>query len=139
MDYGSLGETGFFTEETPLAPSSPYSASKTAADLLVGVEERVFPVGRLDMDTEGLLIFTNDGDLANYLTHPRYGVPKTYLALIRGAVQDSDLEKLRGGLYFEEGKVKVRTVAEHLLVCFFLGLPVAGVLVNEVKRDGFFF
>jgi len=84
---------------------------KRAADLLVGVEERVFPVGRLDMDTEGLLIFTNDGDLANYLTHPRYGVPKTYLALIRGAVQDSDLEKLRGGLYFEEGKVQADTVS----------------------------
>ena len=58
-------------------------------DLLRGVRERVVPVGRLDLTTEGALLLTNDGDLALKLSHPRFHVEKTYLARVRGILDDS--------------------------------------------------
>jgi 23S rRNA pseudouridine2605 synthase len=84
---------------------------KRAVDLLVGVTERVFPVGRLDRESQGLLLLTNDGELANRLTHPRYGVPKTYLALVRGEVKAADLDTLKKGLHLAEGAVKAEDAA----------------------------
>jgi 23S rRNA pseudouridine2605 synthase len=77
------------------------------ADLLAGVRERVFPVGRLDADSVGLLILTNDGELAERLAHPRYGVPKTYRAHVNGRVTEGDLERLRKGVWLAEGKAQV--------------------------------
>jgi 23S rRNA pseudouridine2605 synthase len=62
------------------------------------------PVGRLDMDTEGLLLCSNDGDLAARLTHPRYGVEKEYHAIVEGIPDAKALEKLRDGVYIEGGK-----------------------------------
>lgn len=62
------------------------------------------PVGRLDMDTEGLLLVTNDGDLAHRLMHPRYGVEKEYVAIVQGIPDDKALEKLRKGVFIEGGK-----------------------------------
>jgi len=62
---------------------------------------RVFPVGRLDRDTEGLLLFTNDGELAFRLTHPRYGVEKEYLALVPGPLDDDAIARLRSGVEIE--------------------------------------
>jgi 23S rRNA pseudouridine2605 synthase len=59
---------------------------------------RVYPVGRLDFDAEGLLLLTNDGDLAHLLTHPRSHVPKTYMVKVRGIPEDKDLERLRRGV-----------------------------------------
>jgi 23S rRNA pseudouridine2605 synthase len=82
-----------------------------ACDLLRGVRERVFPVGRLDVDSMGLLILTNDGPLAQRLTHPRYGVPKTYRAEIAGAPSDGDLARLRAGVWLSEGKTAPAQVA----------------------------
>lgn len=64
---------------------------------------RLYPVGRLDYDTEGLLILTNDGDFTYLLTHPKFHVPKTYLALIRGLVSDTQLRQLELGLPLEDG------------------------------------
>ena len=64
---------------------------------------RVFPVGRLDLDSEGLLLLTNDGDLANRLTHPRYGVEKEYLAEVEGAPKPADLRRLVQGVELEDG------------------------------------
>jgi 23S rRNA pseudouridine2605 synthase len=64
------------------------------------------PVGRLDMDTEGLLIVTNDGELAQRLAHPRYAVEKEYQAIVRGIVGEPALEKLRHGVYIEGGKTR---------------------------------
>lgn len=75
---------------------------------------RVFPVGRLDRDTEGLLLLTNDGELANRLTHPRFGVEKEYLAEVEGTPSDSLLHRLVRGVRLEEGTaraVSVRRVA----------------------------
>ncbi|MCJ7831977.1 MAG: rRNA pseudouridine synthase [Actinobacteria bacterium] len=71
---------------------------------------RVFPVGRLDMDSEGLLLLTNDGELANRLTHPRYGVEKEYLVEVTGAPTSKDLAALRRGVDLEDGPAKVLSV-----------------------------
>ncbi|WP_034805313.1 pseudouridine synthase [Intrasporangium oryzae] len=77
------------------------------ADYVGNREERLFHVGRLDADTEGLLLLTNDGDLAHRLQHPAYGVLKTYLATIRGPVQRDVGKRLREGIELEDGPVAV--------------------------------
>ena len=71
---------------------------RTVLDLLDGIREYVYPVGRLDYDTEGLLLLTNDGELAAKLTHPRHGVERTYEARVAGMPGDRALEKLRKGI-----------------------------------------
>jgi pseudouridine synthase len=71
---------------------------RTVIELLGGVREYVYPVGRLDYDTEGLLLLTNDGDLAARLTHPRHGVDRTYEALVAGVPDELALDKLREGI-----------------------------------------
>jgi len=70
---------------------------------VVPSEPRVFPVGRLDMDTEGLLLLTNDGDLTHRLTHPSYGVDKEYIAHVKGVVPRGVLRRLRDGIELEDG------------------------------------
>jgi pseudouridine synthase len=70
----------------------------TVIDLLHGVREYVYPVGRLDYDTEGLLLLTNDGDLAAKLTHPRHGVERTYEARVAGVPDAEALNRLRSGI-----------------------------------------
>ena len=72
-------------------------------DLLKGVEERVYPVGRLDYNTEGLLLLTNDGEWANRLMHPRHEVEKEYHVRVRGKVLDQQLKRLAGGVELEDG------------------------------------
>ncbi len=67
---------------------------KTVAELVTGVDQRVYPVGRLDMDSEGLLLFTSDGELANALTHPRHHIPKIYHVRVEGQVSRAQLTKL---------------------------------------------
>jgi len=71
---------------------------RTVMDLLAGVRGYVYPVGRLDYDTEGLLLLTNDGDLAARLTHPRHEVERTYEAHVAGAVNEDAMERLRRGI-----------------------------------------
>lgn len=68
----------------------------------VGVQLK--PVGRLDMDTDGLLVCTNDGELANRLAHPRYGIEKEYQCIVRGIPNEKSLDKLRNGIWIEGGK-----------------------------------
>ena len=80
-----------------------------AVDLLPHVEQRVYTVGRLDEGSDGLLLMTNDGDLAMGLTHPRFGVPKTYYALVAGRPTDDDLQKLLDGVWLSDGKVKAKS------------------------------
>ncbi len=72
---------------------------KRAIDLLPGVKQRVYPVGRLDGDSQGLVLMTNDGELANMLTHPRYGVTKKYIAEIADRITGDDIEKLKRGFF----------------------------------------
>ena len=77
---------------------------KTVLDLLgENFSERVWPVGRLDLNSEGLLILTNDGDLTNALIHPRFEVSKTYRAKISGTVTEEKLDKLRAGVELDDG------------------------------------
>jgi len=78
---------------------------RTVADLLrgAGVQRRVVPVGRLDYDTAGVLLLTDDGDLAHVLTHPRYGVEKTYRATIRGRLSPEQVKALREGVRLDDG------------------------------------
>ena len=71
---------------------------------LLTASGRVFPIGRLDMDSRGLLLLTDDGELANRLAHPRYHVAKEYLALVDGVPGENDLRKLRLGVELEDGK-----------------------------------
>jgi pseudouridine synthase len=73
----------------------------TVIDLLRGVREYVYPVGRLDFDSEGLLLLTNDGDLAAMLMHPRHGVPRVYEARVLGVPDEHDLERLRKGMVID--------------------------------------
>ncbi len=75
---------------------------RTVLDL-VPAEPRVFPVGRLDLDTEGLLLLTNDGELAHRITHPSHGVEKEYLAHVRGRVSHGALRRLRDGIELDDG------------------------------------
>jgi pseudouridine synthase len=70
----------------------------TVIDLLAGVTDYVYPVGRLDFDSEGLLILTNDGDLAAKLTHPRHGVPRVYEASVLGVPDEHDVRRLAKGV-----------------------------------------
>lgn len=71
---------------------------KTIMDFLLETSGRIFPVGRLDYATEGLLILTNDGDLAFRLTHPKTEIPKTYMAKIEGTLTEKDLNPIRSGV-----------------------------------------
>jgi 23S rRNA pseudouridine2605 synthase len=90
--------------------------SRRAVVDLVETEARLYPVGRLDADTTGLLLLTNDGELANRLTHPRYEVPKTYRVRLRALISDRDLERLRGGVELEDGPTapaQVRRLGER--------------------------
>ena len=75
----------------------------TVIDLLTGITAAVHPVGRLDYDSEGLLLLTNDGDLTYRLTHPSYQVKKTYHVLIKGVPTQEDVQKLRQGILLEDG------------------------------------
>jgi 23S rRNA pseudouridine2605 synthase len=70
---------------------------------LVPIDPRVFPVGRLDIDTEGLLLLTNDGDLTHRLTHPSYGVEKEYLAHVVGEPSPGEVRRLRDGVQLDDG------------------------------------
>ncbi len=84
---------------------------ETVIDLLPD-EPRVFPVGRLDKESEGLLIVTNDGDLTYRLTHPSHGVEKEYLAAVEGKVSRGDLRKLREGIELEDGMTAPAKVSQ---------------------------
>ena len=94
-------------------------AQVRAIDLLPpNLRSRVYPVGRLDAESRGLLLLTNDGELTNELTHPRYGVSKTYRAIVEGRVDPAALEQLQGGIWladeqgrgFKTGRTQLRMV-----------------------------
>jgi 23S rRNA pseudouridine2605 synthase len=117
----------------PVAPGlvhyllhKPAGVVTTAADThgrptvvdLVPAEPRVFPVGRLDADTEGLLILTNDGELTHRLTHPSFGVEKEYLASVEGDPAPAALRRLREGVDLDDGRTapaKATRVAEGVV------------------------
>lgn len=75
----------------------------TIKEFLPGIKTRVFPVGRLDYNSEGLLLLTNDGDMANAILHPRSKIPKTYLVKIDGVLEEKDIQRLQRGIRLEDG------------------------------------
>jgi 23S rRNA pseudouridine2605 synthase len=79
-------------------------------DLVSHVNQRVYTVGRLDEDSEGLVLLTNDGELAHKLMHPRFGVEKTYLVQVAGSPTRDDLQRLLKGVWLAEGHVKAKSV-----------------------------
>jgi 23S rRNA pseudouridine2605 synthase len=78
---------------------------------LVASERRLYPVGRLDAESTGLILLTNDGELANRLTHPRYGVPKTYVARLQKPATESQIKRLREGVKLEDGPTRPAEVS----------------------------
>lgn len=91
---------------------------KTVMELVEDIPERIYPVGRLDYDTEGLLIMTNDGDFANCITHPRNKIEKVYIARVKGGFDEEKAEKLRNGVKIDgsltaPAKVKILKVNEN--------------------------
>jgi 23S rRNA pseudouridine2605 synthase len=80
--------------------------SRRAVTELARSERRLYPVGRLDADSSGLILLTNDGELANRLTHPRYGVARTYRATLRRAPSERDLARLRRGVQLDDGPTR---------------------------------
>jgi len=82
----------------------------TVADLLGRVKLRVFPVGRLDFDSEGLMLLTNNGAMAQALLHPRHHVPKTYLIKVKGVLSDEEIRQLERGVGLDDGRTAPATV-----------------------------
>ena len=100
--------------------SDPH-AERTVVSLLKGVSQRVYPVGRLDVDTTGLLLLTNDGDFAYRLTHPRFRVHKTYVAKVLGVPSASALAALTQGVMLDDGPASA--VSARVLSAHPFGLP----------------
>lgn len=120
---------GGFEQRVVYALNKPVGVLSTAADphgrptvlgLLQGESRRLYPVGRLDLDSSGLILLTNDGELANLLTHPRYEVEKTYLVVIEKApAGEQALGALRSGVLLEDGRTgpaEVQTLADGRLL-----------------------
>ncbi|MBO8170641.1 MAG: rRNA pseudouridine synthase [Bacillaceae bacterium] len=90
---------------------------KTVIDLIGSVQERVYPVGRLDYDTSGLLLLTNDGELAYRITHPRYELDKVYQVTVKGIPHIKTIERLKNGVELEDGvtaPAKVRILSKDV-------------------------
>jgi len=87
---------------------------------LINTKAKIFPVGRLDKDSQGLLLLTNDGDLAYQLTHPKFNIPKTYLVILNKEIEKEDIQKLKKGIRLAEGlarvdKIKLKNKKEVLI------------------------
>jgi len=106
------------------------------SDLLKGIPTRVFPVGRLDFDAEGLLFLTNDGDWANTLMHPRYRVPKIYLVKVKGVPSEDALYKLSYGVRLEGGAIAKAEVEliKILKKNAWLKMTIREGLYRQIKR-----
>jgi 23S rRNA pseudouridine2605 synthase len=85
----------------------PYSRNTVMQLVASACRERIYPVGRLDRNTTGLLLFTNDGELAKKLTHPKYGIRKVYHVVLDKALTKPDLHKIEEGIELEDGFIKV--------------------------------
>lgn len=86
-----------------VATASDPEGRRTVLDL-IGSTDRLYPIGRLDYGTSGLILLSNDGELANLLTHPRYEVPKTYRVTVNGKITDTSIALLRSGIMLDDGK-----------------------------------
>jgi 23S rRNA pseudouridine2605 synthase len=104
-------ETWIVNKPLEVTSTAREPGRRRAVTGLVTSERRLYPVGRLDADSTGLILLTNDGELANRLTHPRYGVPKTYRAQLREPIGDHELARLRSGIELDDGPTAAAEVA----------------------------
>jgi len=111
---------------------------RTVKDFLKGIRARVFPIGRLDYATEGLLLLTNDGDLAERYLHPRHGVPKIYKVLIDGDFPDDLVDKLAEGVFLEArpGATARRTAPCQVRRLRMLRRPKLRTMIEITLREG---
>lgn len=110
-----------------VSTTSDPQGRKCVTELVDLPKKRLFPVGRLDAESTGLMLLTNDGELANRLAHPRYEVSKQYHASVRGHVTDEDLKKLKEGLYLAHTKNPMRNSKPH---------TIADAHANKTKGTG---
>ena len=96
-------ETWIVNKPLNVTSTADEPGRRRAVTDLVATERRLYPVGRLDADSTGLILLTNDGELANLLTHPRSGVPKTYRARLSGPIGEREIERLRDGVKLDDG------------------------------------
>jgi 23S rRNA pseudouridine2605 synthase len=127
-------ESGVEVDERPVSPeprevwmlNKPAGVTSTAREPgrrravteLIDSKRRLYPVGRLDAESTGLILLTNDGELANRLTHPRFGVPRTYRVRLRRPPSTEDLRRLRDGVELDDGptrRAKVRRVSPRVV------------------------
>ena len=96
-------ETWILNKPLNVTSTADEPGRRRAVTDLVATERRLYPVGRLDADSTGLILLTHDGELANLLTHPRYGVPKAYRARLTGPIGEREIERLRDGVELDDG------------------------------------
>lgn len=109
---------------------------RTKAIDLIPTRHRIFCVGRLDIDTTGLIILTNDTELANRLTHPKFGLTKTYIAEVKGRIEDPQVEKLKEGIWLAEGKTSrsaVKILRRNFQSCL-IEVTITESLNRQVRR-----
>ena len=104
---------------------------KTVLDLVPNISERIYPVGRLDFDSEGLIILTNDGELTNLLLHPKFKIEKTYRAKIFGELTDEKIKKLRAGIELDDG---LTAPAKIFLISREKNFSVAEITIHEGRN-----
>lgn len=98
-----------------ITSASDEKGRKTVFELIRNINVRLFPVGRLDYETEGLLLLTNDGELCEKLTHPSHQIGKTYVAKIEGEISDAEVKQLRDGLVIDEGEAATKRSSVDVL------------------------
>ncbi len=111
-------EVWLLNKPAGVVSTSREPGSRPAVVDLIRTTRRLYPVGRLDADSTGLILLTNDGELANRLTHPRYEVPRTYRARVRRTLDDSQLRRLRSGVKLDDGPTapaRVRRVSARVV------------------------
>lgn len=98
-----------------ITSASDEKGRRTVFELIKNINVRLFPVGRLDYETEGLLLLTNDGELCEKLTHPSHQIGKTYVAKIEGEISDAEVKQLRDGLVIDEGEAATKRSSVDVL------------------------
>ncbi len=129
----ALGTTYLMLNKPPgyLVSARDPHHEKLVSVLLKEYRGKVFPVGRLDFETSGLLLFTNDGELAFRLSHPRYGVKKTYEAKLAGSIGESEMEQLRKGIVLDDGPT---APAEAQIVSVSRTMSLVRITIHEGRK-----
>jgi 23S rRNA pseudouridine2605 synthase len=135
----SLGRRVYYAVNKPkgvVSTNRDPDGRPRVVDLVPNHDIRLFAVGRLDLNSEGLILLTNDGELANRLTHPRYGVEKVYLAQVVGRPTPEVLDKLRRGVHLAEGLARVEEIRieSHQKDSTWLEITLREGLNREIRR-----